>query len=80
MNNQDRTISRLYTEVYGNVHAGTEFKEKIFRLLLKRQGFSDEMLATDKSFSNFLVKLGHKRVPASIAKLITAVPTIAVGF
>ena len=29
MNNQDRTISRLYTEVYGNVHAGTEFKEKI---------------------------------------------------
>ncbi len=32
MNNQDKSIGRIYTELYGNVHADTEFRKKILTM------------------------------------------------
>ena len=32
MNNQDKSIGRIYTELYSNVHADAEFREKILTM------------------------------------------------
>lgn len=54
-----KTLSALdvIPSSWSNKEQAKEFKEKVFRLLLKRQGFSDEMISTKKTFQSSLVDI-----------------------
>lgn len=52
-----KTLSALdvIPSSWSNKEQAKEFKEKVFRLLLKRQGFPDEMISTKKTFESVLI-------------------------